>query len=754
MNIFYKRPLSLILCVMLGGFVISSRTDSNVRAFLIILSALLIGTFSLLRFVLKRKTGLPTIAALGLLISVLFSQLYFGTWFNFTEQYADQEIEVCGKVTKIDSSQSSYTVITVNMHSVNGEKQKRNRSIILKISGEDNMFVFRGALVSFKAKVLSIEDKADFDAVAYYYSKGIFANADEYRDFRVLGKAEWEISDELAEIKENISKQSMLSMGAEAGGLFSALFMGEKSYLSPRLGLDFKRIGISHILALSGMHLAILSLGLTRLLSFIGVSKKPRTVIIIAFTLSYMALTGFSVSVVRAGIMLIISSLLFLLSSMKDMPTNLALSVFLIVILTPYAVFDVALWLSAFATLGILIINELIEKKQSNSRIIIRFSLWILASVTSSFFAISLTMAIMATVSETASLLAIFSTLIFSLLTEIFIYLGIIMLPIGALSAAGATIMRPIYVLIDSGAHLFSSQKWAIISTNEPLIKMMIGVFTVLFFAFIVLKTKWKRSAIIALAVSFVTVHCTAAAITHKAVYSDDVIYTNFETHDIFTLKSNGECSVIDIGGYSKFTAYDTVDTLASQSIFTLDTYIVSHYSFALPTVTDVIFSNVKVDTLLIPSPKNDDEAAIYELITAKAEQWKTKLRTYELNETVSVSGYAFSQIYRAKYGEETAKCAFRIGADDKIITYLGSGMLETATCQIALEALSDSNTVIFGAHGTVYSPKYHFYHLYEAVSRIIFAGKKITLSEESVGYYKEKGTEIIYDPGTVRLIH
>ena len=110
-----------------------------------------------------------------------------------------------------------------------------------------------------------------------------------------------------------------MNSDAETGGLLGAILLGDRTYLSGQTSLDFSRIGISHVLALSGMHLAILILGIEKLLSLIGISKKARYIITIILTLAYVALTGFSVSVVRAGIMLIIRSLLHLISMVSKL---------------------------------------------------------------------------------------------------------------------------------------------------------------------------------------------------------------------------------------------------------------------------------------------------------------------------------------------------------------------------------------------------------------------------------------------------
>ena len=68
-------------------------------------------------------------------------------------------------------------------------------------------------------------------------------------------------------------------------------------------------------------------------------------------------------SVVRASFLLIINATLFLIAKTKDSFTSLCIAVLILVLIEPYAVFDLSLWLSAFATLGIVSFSEYKQKR-------------------------------------------------------------------------------------------------------------------------------------------------------------------------------------------------------------------------------------------------------------------------------------------------------------------------------------------------------------------------------------------------------
>lgn len=753
MNIFKKRPLSLILCVMLGGFAIFSVGSETVKRCLIFATVFaLIISFSL-SHTAKMRMGFFKLLSLLLLLSCVFSHFYFNKWFEPTALYGE-EVEISGQVIETDDS-SYKTKLIINTSSIEKDAHGKERLILARISKSDAKYIYRGAVITFKATLKSIENFEDFNAKSYYYSDGICAEATNFKLKSVSNPEEEGFAAKMSLMRENISRQSMLTMGKDAGSLFSAVFMGQRAYLSPSLSLDFGRIGISHILALSGMHLAILAIGLTKLLSLFGISKKPRTFILILIIIFYMALTGFSVSVVRAGIMLIISSLLYLFASAKDLPTNLAISVFLICLITPYAVFDISLWLSALATFGIVAMTDIASKKSKSKNVFLKILSTIGASFAASFFAISTTMLITSLISDRISVLGAFSTLIFSLLIEAFIYVGLLILAVGFILPIGTHVMEPLYTVIDKLSYTLSSPSWIVVSTDEPWLKTLIIIFTVLFFAFIVFKIKHIKSALLVLVCSFIAVHGLAAAQTYTDAFSNGITYFENGNHEIFTLKSNNTTAVFDIGYYTESTAYETADILSEQNIFSLDAYIAANYSSNIDESVKIFLSKTKTTAVYIPEPLNEDEKILFERTRHATDEFKSTLVTYSQDTVIKIGAVTLEQPNASTLGVSTARSAFIITDGDQVITYVGSGLLKDMSQAEIGVLTSDSSTLIFGSYGKKYIIPYLFSNTHSTVKRIIISGKNFSLDSTAHDFYKKNGTEIISDLSTVlKLIH
>jgi competence protein ComEC len=352
MNIFDKRPLFLILIVAISGFVGFTFSGGILKGILCAVALLLL-ILSLFLFYKKRIITNPLLIILPavLLVSMIFSFIYFELYFKAYNHY-EGEVTIEGKIISYENDSYASNII-VKTSKIDGKIRYGHtvRMSLEKYKLDERFDI--GSKISFSGNISEFENFSDMDANAYYFAKGIGANVKNVRNVRYLGEGTLPISYYTESIRMSVFDRIDSLSDNNAASLFAALFTGERDLLSDQIKLDFRRLGITHILALSGLHLSIISLGLSRVLSALQIKKKPRLIIIAIFIVLYMVLTGLSVSVVRAGLMILIYTALFLLGKTKDSITSLAISVFLILLFRPFAVYDLALWLSALATFGI-----------------------------------------------------------------------------------------------------------------------------------------------------------------------------------------------------------------------------------------------------------------------------------------------------------------------------------------------------------------------------------------------------------------
>lgn len=147
----------------------------------------------------------------------------------------------------------------------------------------------------------------------------------------------------------------------EKAEVLKGILLGDNSNIDEDLKDRFRIGSISHILAVSGMHIAYIVIGMNLLLKSKMGKNKTKAVIIIVL-IFYMFITGFSPSVVRACVMQILILIAGLLYRRNDTINSLGLSLILILIYNPFLIMNIGLQFSYIGTIGILLFHNNVLK--------------------------------------------------------------------------------------------------------------------------------------------------------------------------------------------------------------------------------------------------------------------------------------------------------------------------------------------------------------------------------------------------------
>lgn len=144
----------------------------------------------------------------------------------------------------------------------------------------------------------------------------------------------------------------------EDRGIFHAVVLGEKTELSADIKKLYQSSGISHLLAVSGLHISMIGMGCYRLLRKMGLGFKGAGAAGMAVTVSYGILAGgigISASVNRAVLMVVMQMLADCLGRTYDMRTGISVSGILLLLRSPTLLFQAGFQLSfgAVMVLGI-----------------------------------------------------------------------------------------------------------------------------------------------------------------------------------------------------------------------------------------------------------------------------------------------------------------------------------------------------------------------------------------------------------------
>ncbi len=746
MQLFHKRPLCLILCILLGGFVIFTRGGSFGKA-LVIIAAVILTIASALLFLLKRRNYILISAAIALIISALFSNIYFDSWFYADKRFEDR-VKVKGTVTEIVSLNTYSGHFIIKTDNIEDSLFSAYKFSVY-LDGETSGLIDVGSVISFSC---NIEPHSNKESETYRYSKGISAVCENVSDFKVHEQRRVVVENILDRARMWLTRHAISVSDEDTGNLVSALLFGERNSLSPEVNLDFKRLGITHILALSGMHLALLSLAADKILSLLQVHKKLRVTLTTMFAVMYMAFTGFSTSVVRAGLMLIISSILFLLAREPDPITSLFVAVTIIILISPYAIYDIALWLSAFATLGVIMYSEWERSsvKRKNKKINNKIIYAAIESLGISAFSITATLFITHFSFDGISVLSPIATLIFTILTTVIMYLGALMLLIGKLIPIGF-ILSPIVKFTNKIAEIMSS-KDVYVSKEYHFVEIIVVALSVLFFLFLILNIKRKKLAVASLLLIFCTLYITVG-ILGQLKNSDDVIsYNTYSNSNNFIVRSKGEICLVSSSKYAKTTGYNALNTLEELQITQLNKYYITHLSRNLEEELDVVLSNILTSEVYIPTPENEEEKAIVDKLKIFIQSYRTKICLYDSFSKIEVGDFEIIPVYSTAYGEGSTETAFFIHGKKENLLYLSSGMLEGENKEIALESLQRASSVVLGSYGKKYKNNIYLEADLNLLNKIIVDGENVFLTQEDAIYYSKKGCEIVSHPESVIL--
>lgn len=149
-------------------------------------------------------------------------------------------------------------------------------------------------------------------------------------------------------------KKISQKLGIKKAALISSVAFGYKSELDQDYKSLMKNLGISHIISISGMHLALVYSILRRVF---GVKLS----LIIAF--AYVLFTGSPTSAIRAYIMILILNLGIIFKRNYNQLASISLAGIILLLIKPYEIYDLGFILSFLATLGIILLNKKLNKK-------------------------------------------------------------------------------------------------------------------------------------------------------------------------------------------------------------------------------------------------------------------------------------------------------------------------------------------------------------------------------------------------------
>ncbi|WP_339319316.1 ComEC/Rec2 family competence protein [Paenibacillus sp. FSL R10-2734] len=263
-------------------------------------------------------------------------------------------------------------------------------------------------------------------------------------------------------------------------GYMKGLIIGMQDDLDPDTFKEFSQLGLTHILAISGMHVAVYVGVLLFLFRRLRMTKETALTVTLVLVPVYVLLSGAGPSIVRAGLMSMIALLAARVGMLKDGLNILAASALVMLIWNPYMLLSVSFQLSFLVTLGLMVYVPLMNPLLS------ALPRWLKSAVSVTLVAQLVSFPLTIYYFNQFSLLSLVANLVFvPVITFVVLPLGTLALLLGRLWGGGANVLAHITELLNN--FTFYAVEWINGFTGGVLIwrspsLLWIGVYYVLLY--------------------------------------------------------------------------------------------------------------------------------------------------------------------------------------------------------------------------------------------------------------------------------
>lgn len=294
----------------------------------------------------------------GLFFLILSVFVESRSWKESTAGFLETEVLLTGRITQKQEKEGYYgkgwELRLAEVVLKRGEKllPLKGNYLLRLTTGEELLL---GQKILVKASFSPWEESKNpgqFDLGKWYHSQGILG---EFRGKELIKKSAsyQKFGEALWHLRVKASAKLRQLLGETEGALLSAMILGEKSFLEEESKEMYQRNGISHILAISGLHLMLLGNGiytiLKRILPVWVIPELSACTIMILFCF----FSGASISTLRATIMFVMTLLGKILGRTYDSLSALGLAAAILLWKNPYVMENSGFLLSFLAVIGV-----------------------------------------------------------------------------------------------------------------------------------------------------------------------------------------------------------------------------------------------------------------------------------------------------------------------------------------------------------------------------------------------------------------
>lgn len=270
------------------------------------------------------------------------------------------EAVICGEIQQYQATKYSLSVYLKNAYLIFDSEYIPIYNLKVFLKSNEELPI--GTIVKTTGKLVRVPEPrnpGEFDQriynssqkIYYYMKNGVIREwSSDYSGYR---QYLYRIKTKILHIFESVA--------GDDAGIFEAMLLGEKTNLDEETKIRYQMAGIIHILAISGLHISVMGIGLFDLLKKAGLGNVLAGLFSLAILLQYGILTGESVSAMRAVCMFLLAIGARITGRTYDLLTALALSAVILMLDAPANLYNSGFWLSFGAVAGIGVVTPVLN---------------------------------------------------------------------------------------------------------------------------------------------------------------------------------------------------------------------------------------------------------------------------------------------------------------------------------------------------------------------------------------------------------
>ncbi|MDD2376206.1 MAG: ComEC/Rec2 family competence protein [Clostridia bacterium] len=609
---------------------------------------------SLHKYINKHKYLVIIITIVLIITRIIFSVYLFN--YKYTNEEYNKNISLL--ILSKEKQTETYISYLVKIK----EEKKFTDRFILNIYKDKNIITqtdeeiyymnysnFKyGDIVKIKGKIVipkSLNNLHEFDYKKYLNSKNIVATIMTYEAVKE-DKLKFNILTYIYKFRENLESKIDSKLPYIEANLFKSMIYGDDSNLDEDIKISFTKLGLSHLLAVSGSNVGIVILIFTFIFKKFKTNKVISFVVISIFIFVFCAISEFEISVIRASIISIIYLLTSLISIKLNVFFSIILAIFLIIIYNPFCIFNISFILSFSAFIGIILFNNQINSlfevciikiigynnvkkikvNESTLGILIVYKLLkLLSMILSLYFSVQiLILPIQIYIFNSFTFISILSNIVIYVVSTIQLMIGFLFLflcQIPYISDVLSNLNYLILWIIIKIVNILMTFNIMEISLPTPNFLTMLCYYVLVIFMFYGYKIgfyfKYKFKNINTnLIIKMIFILCIMYIIyfnIYTTYFLSFTYYFNVEQGNMSLIKSGNKVILIDMGTTGKASIESILESfLNAYNIQKIDFFIVTHLHsdhisglFKLEEKTNE--NSINIESVIYSIPKNKD---------------------------------------------------------------------------------------------------------------------------------------------------